>query len=153
MSDPTLYQYCQKMLLFKNDRSEILLARRVGEADYDATYTLTGGKLETTDGSIIGGLRREKNEELGKDVKVSICPHTSFNTYYVKASGQHMIVPHYYAEFRGGDINLSDEYDDYKWVPMSELKSFEPKIENIYKIALWAQKLRPILSDKDMVEI
>jgi 8-oxo-dGTP pyrophosphatase MutT (NUDIX family) len=153
MSDTTLYQYNQKMVLFRNNGSEILLAKRKGEADYDGTYSFTGGKLETTDQAIIEGLRREKDEEIGVNIQVSICPHTSYNVYFVKSSGQHMIVAHYYTEYLGGEIEPSDEYADYKWIPMEELQAFEPKVENIYEIALWAQNLKKILKKEDMVTI
>jgi ADP-ribose pyrophosphatase YjhB (NUDIX family) len=141
------------MVLFRNGGTELLLARRAGEADFNATYTLTGGKLETTDGSIVNGLKREKTEELGKAVHIKICPFASFNVYFVKHNGQHMILPHYYAEYVKGKIQLSDEYSDFRWIPTQQLASFTPKIENIIEIANWAQRVRTILGPKDFVEI
>lgn len=153
MNNITLFQYCQKIVLLRNDGSEAFLARRVGEADYNQTYAFIGGKLETPDGSILEGLQREKDEEIGPEAKMLICPFVSYNAYYVKKDGQHMIVPHYYAEYTHGDINLSDEYDSFKWIALSQLDAFEPKVPNIPHAVLWAKRLSSILTPEDMVEI
>ncbi len=131
MSDPTLFQYCQKIVLFRNGNQEVLLARRKGENDFDGVYSFIGGKLETSDGGFLEGLHREKDEEIGHSVRVRIALDFSYNLYFVKNSGHHMILPHFYAEYLGGEIVLNNEYDDYKWVKISELKEFEPKIKNI----------------------
>lgn len=153
MRDPTLFQYCQKIVLLRHDGAEVLLARRTGEADYNQTYALIGGKLEITDGSILEGLQREKNEEIGRSVRINVCPFLSYNVYYVKKDGQHMIVPHYYAEYLGGKIHLSDEYDDFTWIPVEKLVTFEPKVENIPEVVEWANSLKVSLKPQDLVEI
>jgi len=41
----------------------VLLAKRAGEADYDGTWSFIGGKMETTDATLVAGMQREKNEE------------------------------------------------------------------------------------------
>ena len=70
--DTTLFQYCQKIVLFSQDGSAVLLARRRGEADYDGVFSFIGGKLESTDGGLVNGLRREKNEEIGSAAKIAV---------------------------------------------------------------------------------
>ena len=136
----------------KND-TEVLLARRVGEADYDQTYAFIGGKMEITDKDIIEGLRREKTEEIGTKAKVSICPYVSYNIPYVKKSGQHMILPHYYANYLGGEITLNEEYDDFQWVPLTRLEKFSPRIENIPEMIPWVLKLKTALKPTDFIVI
>lgn len=153
MKDTTLFQYCQKIVVLRNDDTEVLLARRQGEADYDQTYAFIGGKMETTDNSILAGLRREKTEEVGKGVQLSICPYISYNVLYIKQSGQHMILPHYYAEYQGGEIVLSDEYDDFQWVSLGDLESFTPRVENIPEMVEWAKRLKSITKPQDFVTI
>ena len=59
---------------------------------------------------MLGGLQREKDEELGKEFKVSVCPTISYNVYFIKKSGQHMIVPHFVAKYMSGQVVLSEEY-------------------------------------------
>ncbi len=125
------FQYCQKIVVFSRDRSKILLCKRRGEADYDGTFSFIGGKLETGDGSILDGLRREKNEEVGADFKIRIYLDFSTNVFFVKKDGSSMILPHYYAEHLEGEINLSDEYSEFGWIPIEEVPAFEPKVETI----------------------
>ena len=68
--DTTLFQYCQKIVLFSQDGSAVLLARRRGEADYDGVFSFIGGKLESTDGGLVNGLRREKMRKLARLLKL-----------------------------------------------------------------------------------
>lgn len=153
MNDATLFQYCQKIVLFRNNDTEILLARRKGEADYDDTYSCVGGKLEATDGGIVEGLKREKDEEIGTSAKLSILPTLSYNLYFVKKNGMHMIMPHYYAEFQEGEIRLNDEYHGYVWVKLDELAGFKPKIETIPKAVVEVLKLKGVAVAGDFVTI
>ena len=96
--------------------------------------------MEVTDGSILAGLRRERDEEVGSACKMRILLTCTNSTYFVKHDGSHMILPHYPAIYRGGEIIINDEYSEYMWVPLAKLKTFEPKIPNIYEMTLWAKK-------------
>jgi len=125
-----LFQYCQKIVLVKDGK--VLLCKRKGEQDYDGIYSLIGGKLEVSDGDFLHGLQREKNEEIGPDCKIGILPNLTYNAIFTKKDGSRMILPHYYAEYISGEITLnSDEYSDYKWVPINELSTFQPLIDNV----------------------
>lgn len=130
------------------------MARRKGEADYDGTFSFIGGKMETADESIVTGLKREKDEEIGSSAKVRICPTISLNVLFRKKDGSSMILPHYIADFVGGEIELNtDEYSEYAWVKLAELEDLEPKIENIPNVIAWAQRQRTILRPEDFVSI
>jgi ADP-ribose pyrophosphatase YjhB (NUDIX family) len=153
MKDPYSFQYCQKIVLFNQAQDAVLLARRKGEADYDGVYSFIGGKMETTDGGFVEGLKREKNEEIGESARISVCPLTSYNAYFIKKDGSAMVIPHYYAIHQGGEITINDEYSDYKWVRLAELPAFEPKIETISDAVEWAVRMRPLLPDNDFVII
>lgn len=131
MSDTTHFQYCQKLVVIDPVTGSVLLARRKGEADYDGVYSLIGGKMETTDGSILDAIRREKEEEIGTTARILIAEDLSYNVLFTKKDGNSMILPHFYAEYDGGSIELNDEYSDYAWVPIAGLDSFEPKIDTI----------------------
>jgi 8-oxo-dGTP pyrophosphatase MutT (NUDIX family) len=138
----TLFQYCQKLVILSADKQKVLLAKRRGEADYDGTYSFIGGKLETTDESIVTGMKREKDEEIGPSAKVKVLPYETYNLLFRKKDGQVMVLPHIAGLYQGGDIQLNDEYSDFQWVALVELDNFEPKIENIPQLARWAaQKL------------
>lgn len=152
--DKTLFQVCQKIVIFRNNDSEILLARRHGEADLKGIFSFVGGKIETADGSIIAGLKREKDEELGVDFKIAIHPALNELFYYSKKDGNQMVLPHYYAEYRSGEIELNlGEYSEYRWVKLTELNNFEPKIQTINKVVADLLKIRPIMEKNEFVVI
>lgn len=131
IKDTTQFQYCQKAVIFSEDGTKVLLAKRKGEADFDGTYSFVCGKMETTDDSIVSGIRREIHEELGTNVQITVYPTYTVNVYYTKKDGNGMILPHIFATYHGGDIILSDEYSEYRWVPVADLEGFEPKIHTI----------------------
>lgn len=151
--DTLLFQYCQKIIVFNDDCTKVLLAKRQGEQDYDGVYTFIGGKLETTDGSFIEGLRREKNEEIGVEARVSVLPTVTYNVYFQKKDGNHMVLPHYAATYTGGDITINEEYSDFVWAGIQELQEFKPKIENIPYLVDWAKKIIDIANEDEWVEL
>lgn len=153
MPDTTKFQVCQKIVVLNEDCSEVLLARRKGEADLDGIFSFIGGKLETTDGGIINGLKREKNEEIGTDAQISIYPIISYNAYYVKKDGNNMVLPHYFAMYRDGEIVLNDEYSEYKWVKLNELSEFQPKVDTVEPAVEQIIRLKDLAQEKDLVTI
>ena len=126
-----LFQYCPKLVVMNHDKTRVLLCKRKGEADYDGVFSLIGGKMEHTDANIIEALRREKSEEVGTGFHIRVLPYPSIDVYFKKSDGMHMILPHFYAEHLSGDIILSDEYSEWRWVLVDELPRFAPKIENV----------------------
>lgn len=151
----TLFQYCPKIILFSADETEILLAKRKGEQDYDGTYSFIGGKSETTDESLLHALKREKDEEIGREARVQICWHVScYQVLFRKKDGNAMVLPHHVARFIDGDIKLnSEEYADYQWVPVVELDDFDPKIPGISQAVDAANRFLSVLKPADFEEI
>ncbi|MES2226102.1 MAG: NUDIX hydrolase [Patescibacteria group bacterium] len=148
------FQYCPKLIILSADRSQVLLCKRKGEADYDGTFSFIGGKMETTDSSIEEGIKREKDEEVGGDFKVLFYPTFSLNILFRKKDGNAMIVPHYLAIYKEGEISLNaDEYSEYRWVPIIDLESFEPKIQNIPEMTRRILHLAQVLNQKDLIVI
>lgn len=130
------------------------MARRKGEADYDSTFSFIGGKMETTDEDIIAGLVREKNEEIGKAAKVRVYMSATNNLLFRKKDGSSVILPHYLAQYTGGEIVLNpDEYSEFRWVAVENLPQLTPKIENIPELVAWALSLRRYTDQKAFVEI
>lgn len=152
MNTRTFFQYCQKLIILSEDKTKALLAKRKGEADYDDTYSFIGGKMETTDASLLAGMKREKDEEIGDTAVVKVLPNETHNLLFRKKDSNSMVLPHIAGIYLSGDIKLSDEYSDYKWVPIAELDAFEPKIGNIPQLTQWAIQKISAQSD-DFVEI
>jgi len=57
--------------VLSKDRTKSLLCKREGEEDYEGVFAFIGGKMETADASIIEGLKREKDEELGDSLTLA----------------------------------------------------------------------------------
>ncbi len=138
--DVYLFQYIQKLIVLSPDLTRVLLAKRKGEVDYNGTFTFIGGKMETTDQTLVDGMKREKDEEIGADNVVRVLPGQSCNILFRKKDGNTTICPHLAAVFKSGHIKLSDEYSEYRWVKLEELAEFGPKIDNITWLAPWAVK-------------
>jgi NUDIX domain len=151
--DTTLFQYCQKIVIFNKDGTSVLLAKRRGEADYDGIFSFIGGKLESTDGGLVQGLQREKNEEIGPAARIAVVTGISLNEYFIKSNGQAMVLPHYYARFLGGEITINEEYSEYKWIAVNEIDDFEPKIETVSRIVRSIQKIEKIAAREDYLEL
>ncbi|PIR07189.1 MAG: hypothetical protein COV55_00405 [Candidatus Komeilibacteria bacterium CG11_big_fil_rev_8_21_14_0_20_36_20] len=147
------FQYCQKIVVFSKNKDSILLCQRKSEDDYDGIFSFIGGKMEISDKSIIEGLKREKNEEVGESFKIGIYPVFTTNVLFHKKDGSDMILPHYYAVHIEGSVKLNQEYSEYQWVKIDELNSFEPKIPNIPEVVQILIKLKNIISDKDLIII
>lgn len=125
------FQYCQKLVVYSKDEQSVLLCKRKGEADYDGDYSFIGGKMENTDESIVMGVKREKDEEVGGNFKIKVFPAFVTNVMFTKKDGNVMILPHFYCIHVDGEITLNEEYSDFKWVPLDKIGSFEPKIDTI----------------------
>ena len=131
----THFQYCPKLAVFDASGEKLLLCKRKGEQDYDGVFSLIGGKMEHKDPSIVEGIQREKNEEVGPQFSVRLLPTHSVDVLFCKKDGNRMILPHFYAQHIQGDVSLNDEYSEYSWVPLGELNSFSPMVENVRWIA------------------
>lgn len=153
MKENYLFQYCPKLIVFNEDKSKILLAQRKGEQDYDGIYSFIGGKIETTDADIIAGIKREKTEEVGTNARILFSPQPIYNAFFRKKDKSSMVLPHHIAIYKGGDIVLNEEYSNYKWIPISELNEFSPKIETITTAVNWALRYIDTLTENDFVEI
>jgi 8-oxo-dGTP pyrophosphatase MutT (NUDIX family) len=153
MSSDLLFQYCQKLIILSADKQSVLLAKRRGEADYDGTYSFIGGKMEATDSSLLLGMKREKDEEIGKAAKVAVYPVETYNLLFKKKDGHSMILPHIAGVFVTGEITLNDEYSDYQWVPIDRLADFEPKIANIPELTDWAVRKLATTGSDQLIEI
>jgi NADH pyrophosphatase NudC (nudix superfamily) len=147
------FQYCQKIVVFSSDLTSVLLCRRQDEKDLNGIFTFIGGKMEITDESILAGLLREKNEEVGAAFKINIFTKYSTNLFYIKKDGSRMILPHYFAIHKSGEIVLNSEYSEYRWVKIEDLNEFEPKIPNIPKTVSDMELLFKIEDLKDLIEI
>ena len=147
------FQYCQKIIVLSKDKNRVLLCKRMGEADYDGVFSFIGGKMENTDLSIISGLKREKDEEVGAKFQILLYPTFSLNLLFRKKDGNSMILPHYLAIYDKGDIELNEEYSEHQWIEIDKLNEFEPKIPGIPEVVNELLRLEKIAKEKEFILI
>lgn len=153
MVDTTKFQYCQKLVVFNPNMDKVLLARRKGEADFDGVYSFIGGKMETTDETILKGMYREKCEEIGFRNKVLIYPDLVHHEVFTKKSGDKMILPHYVCIFSEGEIDLNDEYTDYIWYDVNNILDAPNVIPTVPDIVGKFKGLEGILKELSRIEL
>ncbi|MDB5166236.1 MAG: hypothetical protein JWM37_308 [Candidatus Saccharibacteria bacterium] len=153
MAENLSFQYCQKLVVLNQELDSVLLAKRKGEADFDGVFSFIGGKMETTDETLLAGMQREKNEEVGDRVSLKVLPKESYNLLFRKQDGNSMVLPHAACVYEGGEISLNEEYSEYAWVEIDQLDSFEPKIETVVEAAAWALGRLSVATESDFVRI
>ena len=123
MTDTSKYnfQYCPKLVIF-NDNNEVLLCKRQWEEDFDWVFSFPWWKRESIDTSIEEWIKREKNEEIWDNIKIKVYRKFNIEEEYVKKSWSCMILPHYAWIYEWWEVKLNEEYSEYKWVSIEEMK-------------------------------
>lgn len=109
--------------VIRNENNEILfLQRSVGKWD------LPGGLVEEGEDDH-EALRREIMEELGLNAIVGT--ELGKWTFYRPLDSEVVNVTNYESNLEQGELKLSDEHTDFKWVPEKELPDLEVKDQSI----------------------
>jgi len=127
------YQVSLKLLL-KNSKGEVLVLKALDRATYAGYYDLPGGRINIgefkIDFSVI--LAREVAEEIG-DIKyklhskpVAIGRHLIPATISSLKKDTHVLYLFFEAQYLSGEITISKEHADYKWLDLtkSELNEY-----------------------------
>ncbi len=102
-------------IIFTNGES-ILLLKRAKSADHHGTWCMPGGKTEQ--GEVpIETARRECKEEIGSS------PGEQFARFDEK-DGHHVFTVFLF-KTEPFDVKLSDEHDEFKWVPIQEIETLD----------------------------
>ena len=123
------YQVSLKLLL-KNSEGDVLALKGVDDGSFAGYYDLPGGRIDTdefsTDFSEI--LKREAEEEIGNsDFKINPKP-VAIGRHLIPArltkSGKdvHILNVLFEAEYFGGDIKISDEHTDHRWMDLNKIE-------------------------------
>ncbi len=122
-----------KAVIIKNGK--VLLLREAGQSYSEGTnegkWGLPGGRLDIGE-SWQAGLFREIKEETGlEDIKVIKPLSVSEWTPVIKGEPTQIVAVFFRCEWSQGDITLSDEHDDYKWITESDLTSMNIMLEEM----------------------
>ena len=119
-------------ILLKNKDEKYLVIRRSAEKypKVGAKWEIAGGRIEPGT-PLIENLKREVMEETGLEIK----GEPELITAQDILKPEKHIVRLTYSGFADGEVKLSDEHTDFKWVNLEEFKKLEP-IDSVLKEVL-----------------
>lgn len=117
---------------------KFLLLKRSPEKDFKpGVWEIVTGRLEREEQPVQGVLR-EVEEEVGLTVKVVMPIHTTF--FYRGSKEFPMVFITYWCRHLDGDVSLSWEHSEFKWVTMDDAleiykdSPFFPEFANLKKL-------------------
>jgi len=111
-------------ILLNNGEGKYLVVRRSAEKypEVGAKWDIVGGRIDVGT-SLLDNLKREVKEETGLDIKYEPKLITAQDILRIK--GKH-IVRLTYLGVAEGEVRLSDEHLEYKWLTLEEMSMLEP---------------------------
>ncbi len=111
-------------ILLKNKDGRYLVVCRSAEKypEVGARWDIVGGRIEPGV-SLLDNLKREVLEETG--LEISGEPKLIAAQDILRIEGRHT-VRLTYTGFAGGEVKLSDEHSDYRWLSLEEIVKLEP---------------------------
>ena len=111
-------------ILLENKDSKYLIVRRSAEKypEVGPKWDIVGGRINPG-ASLIENLKREVVEETGLDITGE--PKLITAQDILRIAGKHIVRLTYIGE-ADGEVSLSDEHDDYKWLSLEDISKLEP---------------------------
>jgi len=120
MTTPTPFTLTVKAVLFDPQNRCLLLRRSPANRRFAGCWEWPGGKLDPGE-DFVAGLRREVREEAGLAIELTaLAGATQFEMPMA-----HVILLCLEARPQGTAVRLSEEHDDFAWVPLSELGRYQ----------------------------
>lgn len=110
-------------IFLKNKDGKYLVVCRSSKKypEVGAKWDIVGGRINTGS-SLVENLKREVKEETGLEIKYEPKLITAQDIF---AKGKH-IVRMTYSGLADGEVKLSDEHSEYKWLTLEEVSALEP---------------------------
>ena len=124
--------------IIQKDGKILVLKRSCEEDVFAELWDIPGGKIEYGE-KIIDGIKREVFEETGLDVEIEFRPWSLWS-FMTPAKERQTVGITLLAKYLGGEVKLSNEHTDYKWIYPSEFAdmSADPSLKN--EIAKYAEQ-------------
>lgn len=127
---------------------KLLILKRSPKHDYEAkNWETVSGRLEQNIKDVKSELLREIQEELGKGFKCEvIAPFGTYNFYRGENKTQETVGVDYLCKYISGEIKLSQEHAEYRWIKPEDFKNYHSseslrrKVELFGKIKDWYLK-------------
>lgn len=135
--------YVVATAIIVKDGKYLIAKRAATEKAFPGKWTVPGGRLETSDYSnrqydtsegkqwynvIEDLIKREVKEEVNLEI-YGLGYVTSL--VFIRPEGIPTLIISLYANYKSGEIKLSDELEEYKWVSLEEAKNYD-LIDGIY---------------------
>lgn len=113
-------------LLIKKDNRFLVLKRSENDKDDPGHWDLPGGGIRYMEKPLDAALR-ESNEEAGIEVRI-VNILDMWGKFFEDNWSIESLVE---AEYVSGEVRLSFEHSQYKWITKQQLKEIEPKANNL----------------------
>lgn len=111
-----------KILLKNKDGKYLIVQRSVKKyPEVGAKWDIIGGRINTG-ASLVENLKREVMEETSLEIKNEPKLITAQDILKIDKH----VIRLTYTGFADGEVKLSDEHTDYKWLFLEEIKNLEP---------------------------
>ncbi len=113
--EKNVFEIAQRAILYDRSSKKFLLMKY----KEDTTWSLPGGRVNNGENPL-EALEREINEELGEidyEVIKTIDAHSSDDTFRIG----------YLVFYKGGEVTLSDEHEEFAWLTKEEIEKEEEK--------------------------
>jgi len=110
------FQIVAQIIIKKNDK--FLLVKRSKNETMTGTWEFPAGKVELLE-DIEDGAIREMKEESGLTPKK--IDYIGYHERYDKEKKQHKVYHNFFVSRFDGEVKLSDEHDDCKWLTKEEV--------------------------------
>jgi 8-oxo-dGTP diphosphatase len=108
-----------RIVIQDNQGKILILKRNFVDSDYPNLWDVPGGGVDDGEG-LKQAAEREVKEECGLKIKIE---GEYFNDFYHKEKRLHAYG--FKADLIGGEVSLSGEHTEFKWISKDEWKNFE----------------------------
>ncbi|MEK7629346.1 MAG: NUDIX domain-containing protein [Patescibacteria group bacterium] len=124
-----IYQVSLKLLL-KNDKNEVLILKAADNGSYAGYYDLPGGRIDANEFEVdfLEIIKREIKEEIGEiefnihSKPVAVGRHLIPASMTISGKDIQVLYLFFEAEYLGGNIKISNEHTDSKWLNLKDVE-------------------------------
>ena len=133
MSESTYFVAAVAAVIFKEGRV-LAMKRSVNKDAGPGLWETLSGRIDAGE-EPLDAMKREIKEECNLEVKIDPRPVTS---YQASRKGKPMILVIYQASYVAGEVEMSEEHDDYAWLTpdeFAEVSTLDKIVNAVYKAA------------------
>jgi len=120
MAEDQLLYVGQKAFIEKDDKVLVVM-------DPDLGLDFPGGKIQEGESDFTESLKREVREETGLEIEKGGAFFTWYNVFGPnhRNAGKKVYLVGFKCKYVSGEVTLSDEHSEYKWIDKNSYRSFD----------------------------